>query len=98
MRYPKTPEEQHVQQQVSRLSANCTGIRPCASWYPKAVYNPAQPSPSFQDAISEQNDGGSILLDSLNIMKSNTTNVVDAIERLQTTSDNIKTAVSGISI
>lgn len=51
-----------------------------------------------KNAISEQNDGGSILLDSLNIMKSNTNNVVDAIEHLQTTSDTIKTAVSGISI
>ena len=51
-----------------------------------------------KNAISEQNDGGSILLGSLNEMKNNTSHVVDAIDHLKNTSGLIKDAILSIRI
>lgn len=49
-----------------------------------------------KNAISEQNDGGTILLGSLRDMKNNTSYVVEAIDHLENTSGMIKEAISGI--
>lgn len=49
-----------------------------------------------QNAISEQSEGGVLLLESINSMKQNTANVVDAIESLKNTSQNIKETILSI--
>lgn len=49
-----------------------------------------------KNAISEQNDGSTFLLGSLNDMKENTTHVVDAVRQLETTSVIIKKAISSM--
>ena len=51
-----------------------------------------------KNAISEQNDGGSLLLESLHTMKTNTDNVVDAIHHLKQTSAAIKDSISSIQL
>ena len=51
-----------------------------------------------KNAISEQNDGGSLLLESLHTMKTNTENVVDAIHHLKQTSAAIKESISSIQL
>ena len=51
-----------------------------------------------KNAISEQNDGGSLLLESLHTMKTNTDNVVDAIHHLKQTSAAIKESISSIQL
>ena len=51
-----------------------------------------------KNAISEQNDGGALLLESLHTMKTNTDNVVDAIHHLKQTSAAIKDSISSIQL
>lgn len=50
------------------------------------------------NAISEQNEGGILLLESLNTMKKNTSNVVDAVESLRQASENIKESILSIEL